>query len=100
MKNKCSCQKSNKNGKCKEAPPPKKLSFTILDNFKALINYLFLFRKAYSVAPGLYFTGDKYDKKAPMLVTCNFLLTVLLLFKNLKGRNIRLLIIDTKGKLM
>ena len=77
---------------------PQQFTIALLDYVKIFYNWLFLFRKkSYSVEPGLYFTGDIYDKEAPLLVTCNFLLTVVLLYRKIKGVNVRLLIIDTSG---
>lgn len=76
---------------------PQKLIVSYLDYIKMFWNWLFLFQKPFSVKPGLYFTGDQYDKKTPLLVTCNFLSTIVLLFRRIKPLNVRLLILDTNG---
>jgi hypothetical protein len=74
-----------------------KLEFSFIDWIKTLISWIFSYRKTYDVEPGLYFTGKEYDINSPLLVTCNYHMTVFLLWRILKGRNVRILVIDTKG---
>jgi hypothetical protein len=76
---------------------PQKITVGLLDYAKMFVNWLFLFKKAYSISPGLYFTGDKYDRESPLLVTCNFLSTIIILQRRLKPLNVRLLVVDTNG---
>jgi hypothetical protein len=96
-KNSClgsSCGKTINNATCS----PQRLTISYLDYVKMFFNWLFLFKKKpYTVIPGLYFTGDKYDKKTPLLVTCNFLSTVILLYRRIRPLNVRLIVVDTKG---
>lgn len=75
-----------------EAP----LTFGLIDYFKALISWLLLFLKVFSVGPGYYYTGQR-DENAPLIVTCNNFLTVFLLLRRVGRRNIRLLVVDTNG---
>lgn len=98
MKNNTCCSNLNLIQESNVIKLPQRLAIVWLDYVKMFFNWLFLFsKKPYIVTPGLYFTGDRYDKKTPLLVTCNFLLTVLLLYRRLKALNVRLLIIDTNG---
>ena len=53
--------------------------------------------KTFIINPGLYYTADKYDINALMLVTCNYHLTVFLLWRIIRKLNVRVLVIDTKG---
>jgi hypothetical protein len=73
------------------------LSFTLIDYFKVMISWIFAFKRTFRIEPGLYFTGDGYNIESPLLVTCNYHMTVFVLWKILKHRNIRLLVIDTHG---
>lgn len=82
---------------CAPKGAPKKLAFSFLDYFRSLYCWIFSFKKTYSVKPGLYFTGEEYDINAPVLVTCNYHLTVFLLWRIIKKLKTRILIIDTKG---
>jgi len=98
MKNDSCCSNLNPTQENNVIKPPQRLVIAWFDYVKMFFNWLFLFRKKpYTATPGLYFTGDEYDKKAPLVVTCNFLSTVLLLCRRLKGLNARLLILDTNG---
>ncbi|MCF7920464.1 MAG: hypothetical protein K9N06_11190 [Candidatus Cloacimonetes bacterium] len=76
---------------------PQKLEFGLIDWLKALISWIRSYRKTYEVEPGLYYTGDKYEIRAPMLVTCNYHMTVFLLWRVLKGREVRILVLNTHG---
>ncbi len=76
---------------------PEKLSFNFIDYLKSLYCRLRAFRKTFSVEPGLYFLGERYDNNTPLLVTCNYHLTVFLLWRILKKINLRILVIDSKG---
>lgn len=76
---------------------PQRLTIGYRDYGKMFLNWLFLFKKVNSVKPGLYFTGDEYDKSSPLLVTCNFLSTIILLYRSLRPLNVRLLVINTNG---
>ncbi|MEK6563674.1 MAG: hypothetical protein AABZ65_01440, partial [Candidatus Omnitrophota bacterium] len=60
----------------KSQSPPRRLVIGWRDYIKMFYNWIFLFKKKpYRVIPGLYFTGDTYDKNTPLIVTCNFLST-------------------------
>ena len=74
---------------------PKPLNLTWLDYVKALICWLDSFKRTYAVKPGLYYTGDRYDHDATLLVTANYHLTVFLLVRRLRRQNVRLLVVDT-----
>ncbi len=78
---------------------PLPLRFGLSDHLKALISWIFLFARVFSVKPGLYYTGASSNllqiEKIPLLVTCNNFLTVFLLARRIKPRNVRLLVIDT-----
>lgn len=77
---------------------PTKLQFDSKRDFiKSIIDQVFLFKKTFSVKPGLYYTGDHYDITAPILVTCNYHLTVYKLWKTVNHLNTRILVIDTEG---
>lgn len=75
---------------------PLPLHFVSLDYLKALVSWIFLFMRVFSVKPGLYYIGQR-DEKAPIIVTANNYLTVFLLARRIGKRNVRLLIIDTRG---
>lgn len=70
--------------------------FTLIDYGKALISWIFLFMRVFTIKPGLYNIGQP-DEKAPLLVTANNYLTVFLLARRLRNRRLRLLITDTEG---
>jgi hypothetical protein len=53
-------------------------------------------RMRYAIAPGLYRVG-KPDRNSPVLVTANYKLTVDMLRRELGGRDLWLLVLDTKG---
>lgn len=77
---------------------PRRLVVGWRDYIKMFYSWIFLFKKnPYSVMPGLYFTGDTYDKNTPLVVTCNFLSTIVLLCRNISPLNVRMLIVDTNG---
>jgi len=82
---------------CDKNDKPQKLNFSFTDYLKSLYCWIFSFKKTYSVKPGLYFTGDEYDINLPVLVTCNYHLTVFLLWRKIRKIKTRILIIDTKG---
>lgn len=81
----------------REGAVPQKISFKFIDYLKVLYSWIFSFRRTFVFEPGLYFTGDKYDINAPLLVTCNYHMTVFILWRILKLRNTRILVIDTDG---
>lgn len=76
---------------------PKKLGFSGIDYLKALHSWLRAFRSIHRIDPGLYYTGEKYDIDTPLLVSCNYHMTVFLLWRILRRRSVRLLVIDTHG---
>lgn len=82
--------------KCASAEP-RRLQLTAVDYLKALVCWIEDYRRTYALEPGLYFTGNRYDRDTPLLVTANYHLTVFLLARRLRGRNARLLIIDSDG---
>ncbi|MBA4368814.1 MAG: hypothetical protein C0403_14400 [Desulfobacterium sp.] len=76
---------------------PKKIRLNTLDALKALVSWFNAFQRTYAIAPGLYYTGDRYDPELPLLVTSNYHMTVFLLLRAVHGFSIRLLVIDTDG---
>jgi hypothetical protein len=76
---------------------PNKLRLTALDYMKAFACWLNAFKRTYAVEPGLYYTGDGYDRQAPLLVTSNYFLTVFLIIRQARSFNARLLVVDTDG---
>ncbi|MCP4654255.1 MAG: hypothetical protein GY856_02430 [bacterium] len=76
---------------------PRPLRLRWWDYPKALICWLDAFKQTYAVEPGLYYTGTHYDRDAPLLVTANYLLTVLLVARRIRAFNVRLLVVDTDG---
>lgn len=76
---------------------PQPLRFTWLDYLKVPVCWFDGFKRTYAVAPGLYYTGSHYDREAPLLVTANYHLTVLLVARRVRAFNARLLIVDTDG---
>lgn len=64
---------------------------------RAPIMWLHAFQRSYAVEPGLYYTGATWDPEAPLLVTGNYLLTILALHRGLEGRPVRLLVVDSDG---
>jgi hypothetical protein len=97
MENKSCCSNFNVSQTGDIITSPQRLVISYIDYVKMFFNWLFLFKKTYSARPGLYFTGNEYDKKSPLLVTCNFLSTIVLLYRRLKPLNVRLLVLDTNG---
>jgi acetyl-CoA decarbonylase/synthase complex subunit gamma len=76
---------------------PRPWRLTWLDYIKAMICWLDAFKRTYAIEPGLYYTGEHYDSKAPLLVTSNYFLTVFLVVRRIQAFNARLLVIDTDG---
>jgi acetyl-CoA decarbonylase/synthase complex subunit gamma len=76
---------------------PQPLRIGWLDYVKAAISWLDAFKRTYVVEPGLYYTGDRYDRGAPLLVTSNYRLTVFLVTRRVRAFNTRLLVVDTDG---
>lgn len=74
-----------------------KLRMGFLDYLKALFAWFNSYRKIFIIEPGLYYTGNQYDKNTPLLITANYHLTVFLLWRIIRNLNVRLLVIDTKG---
>jgi hypothetical protein len=81
----------------KASNQPRPLHLTLLDYLKAFVCWLNAFKRTYAIEPGLYYTGDHYDRKAPLLVTSNYFLTIFLVIRRIRGFNARLLVIDTDG---
>ncbi len=79
------------------ARAPRRIAISWLDYPKAAISWLDAFKRTYVVEPGLYYTGDAYERSAPLLVTCNYRLTVFLLLRHVGARRVRLLVVDTDG---
>jgi hypothetical protein len=61
------------------------------------IMWLHAFRRSYAVEPGLYYTGAAWDPQAPLLVTGNYLLSVLAVMRGLGDRSAGLLVVDSDG---
>ncbi len=80
-----------------DSTEPRALRLKLLHYIKALICWFDGYKRTYAVAPGLYYTGDRYDPEKPLLVTSNYLLTVLVLVRRVRVFNARLLVIDTDG---
>ncbi len=80
-----------------EFAEPRPLRIGWLDYVKAAISWLDAFKRTYVVEPGLYYTGDRYDRDAPLLVTSNYRLTVFLVVRRVRAFNARLLVLDTDG---
>ncbi len=76
---------------------PRPLNLTWLDYVKALICWLDSFKRTYAIEPGLYYTGDRYDHDAPLLMTANYHLTLFLLVRRLRRQNVRLLVVNSDG---
>jgi len=76
---------------------PDKLEFSLIDYFKYLYEWIRAFKTTFKIKPGLYFTGNKYDINTPLLVTCNYHMTVFILWRMLRNRNVRILVINTVG---
>jgi len=64
---------------------------------KAPLMWLHAFRRSYAVEPGLYYTGGAWDPDTPLLVTGNYLLSVLAVLRAVEGRSVGLLVVDTDG---
>jgi hypothetical protein len=75
---------------------PLPLHFVPVDYLRALISWIFLFMRVFAVKPGLYYVWQR-DENAPIIVTANNYLTVFLLVRRIGKRNVRLLVIDTRG---
>ncbi len=78
------------------AVPALPTSLTRRDRLGALRVRLGIGRDRYLVEPGLYRIGDP-DRSAPVLVTANYKLTVDTVRSSLAGRDVWLLVLDTKG---
>ena len=76
---------------------PEQIKFYFIDYLKVFYSWIRAFRKTFVIEPGLYYTGEKYNIDSPLLVTCNYHMTVFWLWRFLKKRSVRLLVIDTKG---
>lgn len=98
MDNKSCCSNIDGDRSNESVLSPQKLIISYFDYIKMFLNWLLLFRKKpYILKPGLYYTGEEYKKNTPLLVTCNFLSTIVLLYRGLKSLNVRLLVVDTGG---
>ncbi len=76
-------------------PQPQRLTW--LDYLKVPVCWFDAFKRTYAVPPGLYYTGARYDRDAPLLVTANYLLTVVLVVRRIRASGVRLLIVDSDG---
>ncbi len=76
---------------------PRPFHLTWLDYLKVPVCWFDAFRRTYAVEPGLYYTGTRYERETPLLVTANYLLTVVLVARRLRGMNVRLLVVDSDG---
>lgn len=76
---------------------PRAIRISLLDYAKASVCWLDGFKRTYAVAPGLYYTGDRFDPDKPLLVTSNYLLTVFILVRRVRFFSANILIIDTDG---
>jgi len=68
----------------------------ISDRFGTILTRLGVGRHDYRIAPGLYGVGNP-DADSPVVVTANFKLTFDTVRRDLKGRNLWLLVLDTHG---
>jgi hypothetical protein len=68
-----------------------------VDYLLAFAEWINAFGNARAIEPGLYFTGAAPDPSSPVLVSCNYHLSVFLLWRSLRGHNVRVLVIDTRG---
>ncbi len=76
---------------------PQALRLTWLDYLKIPVCWFDAFKRTYAVPPGLYYTGPRYDRDAPLLVTANYLLTVALVVRRVRASGVRLLIVGSDG---
>ncbi|MBL7127810.1 MAG: hypothetical protein ISS16_02375 [Ignavibacteria bacterium] len=76
---------------------PKRIKFYFIDYLKVLYSWIRAFRKTFVIEPGLFYTGEEYNIDSPLLVTCNYHMTVFWLWRVLKKRSVRILVIDTNG---
>jgi hypothetical protein len=76
---------------------PRRLELGWTDVVKAALCWAYGFKRSYVVEPGLYHLGPRYDRKAPLLVTANYHLTVFLIARRARRHGARLLVIDTDG---
>lgn len=74
---------------------PRPFHLGLLDYVKAAVSWLDAFTRTYAVEPGLYYTGDHHDVRAPLLVTSNYRLTVFLVVRHARRFNARILVVDT-----
>ncbi|SLM31576.1 CO dehydrogenase/acetyl-CoA synthase gamma subunit (Corrinoid Fe-S protein)-like protein [Desulfamplus magnetovallimortis] len=71
-------------------------NMNLRDIFATAIVRAGITRNQYRISPGLYATGEP-DKNSEVLVTANFKLTFDVLRSSLKGQNLWILVLDTKG---
>ena len=76
---------------------PEQIKFYFIDYLKVFYSWIRAFRKTFVIEPGLYYTGEDYNIDSPLLVTCNYHMTVFWLWRVLKKRSVRILVIDTNG---
>lgn len=76
--------------------PQVSTALALRDFIGACMVRLSIRRMSYSIAPGLYAVGAP-EPDAPVLVTANYKLTFDCLRRELTGRNLWLLVLDTKG---
>ena len=81
----------------RDSDQPRPIAIRPLDGLRSVQMWLHAFQRTYAVEPGLYYTGERYDLQAPLLVTGNYLLSVLLLLRATRGLSMRLLVVDSDG---
>ncbi len=80
-----------------EPDQPQPLDLGQWASLKVVMAWFDAFKTTYVVRPGLYYTGDSYDIDTPLLVTSNYLMTVWVVARAVRGRSVRLLVVDTDG---
>jgi len=76
---------------------PRRLEVGWLDYVKMLVSWVFSFERTYAVEPGLCHLGPGYDRDAPLLVTANYHMSVVLVARRARKAGARLLVVDTDG---
>jgi acetyl-CoA decarbonylase/synthase complex subunit gamma len=76
---------------------PRRLEVGWLDYVKMLVSWVLAFERTYVIEPGLYQLGPRYDPGAPLLVTANYHMSVVLVARHARQAGARLLVVDTDG---
>jgi hypothetical protein len=76
---------------------PRRLELGRAAWLKVPVMWMAAFHRSYAVEPGLYHTGEAWNPEAPLLVTGNYLLSVLSVVRAVGERPVRLLVVDTDG---